>query len=527
MNIFLKHRIVLLYLLFTCILFSQDKGENNFIGYSCYGSTGGFILSTPEILSVGDVSLSALYQNYFNASSVRDGLYKTFAFGVAQNSEAYVSFLSLSPKGFDENNSIGGLKYAVLGREKQLGFTASIDARLYHYENTDTSQNTNNGYIVLPSLLASSDRIGNYFFYGMFGYRMRLKENNSSIENLFLGFGMTFSATETLLLLGEITNNEYSFRSSGIKSTLGVKWNMLDHIQLAGGVQMLYERSIFSQGIFLSLSFATSIFPLMKSTKETEEKYVLLPPLPAMETQNGVDTDDDGLTDDEEKNKYGTDPLVSDTDGDGLSDGLEVFRYKTDPLNKDTDGDGISDGDEVLLYRTDPLKSDTDEDGLTDGSEILQWKTNPLISDTDGGGVKDGVEITRKMNPLDPTDDVPKPLNLAIHKSVILNGIQFRTAGAEILPESESILERAYVTLVNFPEIMVEIRGHTDNAGNRKSNVKLSKERAKAVRDYLVQKGINSKRLAWSGFGPDVPIVSNKTEDGRRINRRVEFFRTK
>jgi len=90
-----------------------------------------------------------------------------------------------------------------------------------------------------------------------------------------------------------------------------------------------------------------------------------------------VDTDSDGLTDDEEV-LLGTDPLVADTDSDGLIDGDEVNTYGTDPLVADTDSDGLIDGDEVNTYGTDPLDSDTDDGGVSDGQEVNVDGTNPL-----------------------------------------------------------------------------------------------------------------------------------------------------
>lgn len=110
---------------------------------------------------------------------------------------------------------------------------------------------------------------------------------------------------------------------------------------------------------------------------------------------NNPDTDGDGLTDAEEVHVYNTNPLKKDTDGDGLSDGDEVLKYHTDPLKADTDGDGLSDGDEVLVYHTDPLKVDTDGDGLTDGEEVLIYHTDPLNPDTDGDGLTDGEEVLK------------------------------------------------------------------------------------------------------------------------------------
>lgn len=265
------------------------------------------------------------------------------------------------------------------------------------------------------------------------------------------------------------------------------------------------------------------------------------------------DSDGDGLSDGDEVRKYMTDPLNSDTDKDGLKDGDEINDYRTDPVKADTDGDGLKDGDEALKHRTDPLKADSDNDGLSDGEEIMKHRTAPLIADTDvdalkdgdevnryltdplrtdtdGGSVDDGREIVNKTNPLDPIDDVPKKkeeIKVEVGKAIVLDGIVFKTGSAEINPESENILTIAYNTLEQNPEIGVEIHGHTDNVGKRTSNMKLSQRRADAVKAYLVGKGIDSSRISTKGFGPDKPIASNRTPEGKQKNRRIEFFRVK
>jgi outer membrane protein OmpA-like peptidoglycan-associated protein len=240
------------------------------------------------------------------------------------------------------------------------------------------------------------------------------------------------------------------------------------------------------------------------------------------------DTDGDGLSDGDEVIKNHTDPLKSDTDGDGLSDGDEVLKYKTDPLKTDTDGDGLSDNDEVVKYHTDPLKADTDGDGLNDGNEVLKHKTDPLKADTDGGSVNDGTEVTRGTNPLDPTDDVPKPkVVVEVGKAIVLEGIVFKSGKSTIEPESENTLMMAFNTLKDNPELAVEIRGYTDNVGKAAANKKLSLRRAEAVRSWLVKQGIDSMRISAKGYGPENPIADNATPEGRQKNRRIEFFRTK
>ncbi len=242
-----------------------------------------------------------------------------------------------------------------------------------------------------------------------------------------------------------------------------------------------------------------------------------------------ADTDGDGLKDGDEVNVYRTNPLKADTDGDGLNDGEEVNQYKTNPLKADTDDDGLNDGEEVRQYKTDPLKSDTDGDGLKDGEEVHGYKTDPNKADTDGGTVNDGTEIANKTNPLDPSDDVPKKEEIVIEpeKPIVLEGIVFKINSVQILPESERILEKAYNTLEQHPELNVEIHGHTCNIGTHAYNMNLSKKRAESVRNYLVKKGISKSRMKTKGFSFDNPIEPNTTEEGRAKNRRIEFFKPK
>jgi len=242
-----------------------------------------------------------------------------------------------------------------------------------------------------------------------------------------------------------------------------------------------------------------------------------------------ADSDGDGLSDFDEIKKYSTDPNKSDTDGDGLSDGDELMKYKTDPLVADSDKDGLSDGDEVLKYTTDPLKADTDGDTLSDGAEVNKYKTDPNSADTDKGTVADGIEVNRGTNPLDPSDDLPKKetVQLEVGKNLVLEGITFSSASAEITPESEPVLEKVYNTLAENMDIEVEIQGHTDNVGSRSSNMKLSLARADAVKTYLVNKGIDGARMTTKGIGPDKPIAPNKTDEGKQKNRRIEFIRLK
>ena len=106
-----------------------------------------------------------------------------------------------------------------------------------------------------------------------------------------------------------------------------------------------------------------------------------------------------------------------------------------------------------------------------------------------------------------------------------LDGVNFEFNKAVLLPESYPILDNAAALLMNHPDMRVEIQGHTDAIGSAEYNQKLSYMRAFAVRDYLVNTHMVSQgRIVAVGYGEERPVATNATEEGRALNRRVEFF---
>ena len=106
---------------------------------------------------------------------------------------------------------------------------------------------------------------------------------------------------------------------------------------------------------------------------------------------------------------------------------------------------------------------------------------------------------------------------------VVLNNIFFETGKATLTQESYIELGKAVDLLKTNPSMRVEVGGHTDNVGSDESNMQLSHERAKSVRNYLVKAGIESSRLEAKGYGETQPVADNETEEGRKANRRTEF----
>jgi outer membrane protein OmpA-like peptidoglycan-associated protein len=111
-------------------------------------------------------------------------------------------------------------------------------------------------------------------------------------------------------------------------------------------------------------------------------------------------------------------------------------------------------------------------------------------------------------------------------QTIRLNNIFFETGKYVLRNESKSELTRLLKLLKENPTMKIEIQGHTDDVGADVDNLALSKNRSKAVFDYLVKNGIVSTRLITKGFGELKPIVSNTTPDNRQLNRRVDFIIT-
>ncbi len=139
-----------------------------------------------------------------------------------------------------------------------------------------------------------------------------------------------------------------------------------------------------------------------------------------------------------------------------------------------------------------------------------------------------------KFEPLDLTKVAAKtkiPKNfyvtpIEVGQSVDIENIYFETAKAELKPSSFKSLNALASFLNEYPNVTVEIGGHTDNVGAANINMAISEKRAKAVADYVVSMGIPSSRVVSKGYGLTKPKYPNKTTQGRAKNRRVEFMIT-
>jgi OOP family OmpA-OmpF porin len=233
-----------------------------------------------------------------------------------------------------------------------------------------------------------------------------------------------------------------------------------------------------------------------------------------------------------------------DGDGDGVYDGLDICPDTPQgavvditgcPL--DTDKDGIFDGldkcpdtplDVDVDVRGCPL--DTDGDGIPDfrdkepdtpaGAIVDQ---DGVAMDGDGDGVADGIDKCPDTPVNIEVDELGCPTAKPLVEKLILN-IKYAPGSFEPDKESRLVLDDLVGTMRAYPELNIQINGYTDALGSKTTNLKLSEKRAKAVMDYLINKGISGDRMTSRGFGEDSRffIDTNDTPEGRQKNRRVE-----
>jgi outer membrane protein OmpA-like peptidoglycan-associated protein len=106
---------------------------------------------------------------------------------------------------------------------------------------------------------------------------------------------------------------------------------------------------------------------------------------------------------------------------------------------------------------------------------------------------------------------------------VALKNVLFQVGTTKLLNESFPELDDVVTFLKGNRKVKIELQGHTDNQGNAAKDLELSQQRVDVIKAYLVNKGISSGRIKGKGFGSSKPIASNASEEGRKLNRRVEF----
>jgi OOP family OmpA-OmpF porin len=224
------------------------------------------------------------------------------------------------------------------------------------------------------------------------------------------------------------------------------------------------------------------------------------PPPPPPVVDN--DPDKDGIVGDADKCPKDAEDKDGFEDEDGCPD-------------LDNDKDGVADKDDKCQNEPEDKDGFEDEDGCPD-------------ADNDGDGITDTADKCpnepETKNDYQDADGCPDEIPAAVAKFTgVIKGINFKTNSDKITKDSFKVLDGAIKVLVDYPDVKLEIGGHTDNVGKAEHNMELSQKRAESVKTYFVGKGIAADRLTAVGYGMDKPLTSNKTKADKAKNRRTEF----
>jgi OmpA-OmpF porin, OOP family len=272
------------------------------------------------------------------------------------------------------------------------------------------------------------------------------------------------------------------------------------------------------------------------------------------------DDDADGVTNKRDKcpatpagATVNADGCPTDSDGDGVFDGLDQCantptgaRVNASGCPTDSDGDKVWDGLDKCegtpagaTVNADGCPTDSDGDGVFDGlDQCPNSPTGSTVdakgcpSDSDGDGVSDGLDKCPGTSPGLKVDAEGCPIEVSERETELLDtgmirlqNINFETGKSNLLPDSYPVLDIVGQLLTKWPDLKIEIGGHTDSRGSNAYNQNLSESRAASVKEYLLGKftGLNASQYTTKGYGELKPIAPNTNAVNMSKNRRVEF----
>lgn len=215
-----------------------------------------------------------------------------------------------------------------------------------------------------------------------------------------------------------------------------------------------------------------------------------------------------------------------------------AFGKKSTPMpvpvsDPDSDADGVPDSRDACPntpagYKVDSrgCALDSDGDGVVDAIDECANTVRGARVDARGCELDDDNDSV--VNRLDDCPNTAAGVRVDVNgceiRDVIkLPGVNFETNSDRLLPGADGVLRDAAATLRKYPDLVVEVAGHTDSAGSADYNQGLSERRAYTVRDYLINAGASAANLSAKGYGEAAPVADNATADGRAKNRRVEL----
>jgi len=406
-------------------------------------------------------------------------------------------------------------------------FNLAIGAQV-HIPSGDRSAYSGDGAVRLtPRLLISGDA-SVLAYSARFGYAFRAQDDG--IGDVATGSELSFGATLGLrfgaFLIGPelwgttVIEEAFEEATTPLEVILGAHYKLTNWIfSLGGGPGISQGLGAPELRLLASIEWAPGI-------EEEEPPPVMEEPPPP------PDRDDDRIIDardacPDERGELSDDPKKNgcppDSDGDGIYDAQDACKDVAgeahDDMAKhgcppDRDDDGI----------TDALDSCPDVKGVANDKDPSKHGCPP---DEDGDGILDSDDACPTVagpTHADPAKNGCPKARVEKGQIKITERIEFKTGSAKLLPSSFEILEEVKSILDKNPDITkLSVEGHTDNVGRAKYNQRLSQLRTESVMKWLIQNGIDRKRLTATGYGSTVPIADNDTEEGREQNRRVEF----
>lgn len=240
-----------------------------------------------------------------------------------------------------------------------------------------------------------------------------------------------------------------------------------------------------------------------------------------------------------------------DGDGDGIRDNIDLCAATPSGASvdetgcpTDVDADGVWDGlDQCAdtpggaVVDEAGCPTDSDTDGVFDGIDVCMETPSGAVvdnrgcpTDSDADGVYDGLDNCPDTAAGVKVDEKGCKISQLEYEMLDtgrlrLHGVNFTTGSAELDPTSFPVLDEAGEVLSRWPQLRIEIAGHTDSRGSAPTNKALSEKRAQAVSDYILWRfpQISSAQLRVRGYGEEIPIATNNTPEGRAKNRRVEL----
>jgi outer membrane protein OmpA-like peptidoglycan-associated protein len=442
----------------------------------------------------------------------------------------------------DEGTTIGDPRFALdlrLFGEYRSAASLAIGAQVFAPVGNQDAFASDGKIRVRPRLMLAGD-LGPLAYAAQVGFNFRARDENLGDEEFgneaVFSAGLGLRTPDGKLLVGpevfgstvvsDSGDGAFKRRTTPLEVIFGAKYRVSSDWRIGAGVGPGLTRGVGAPQLrgLLSIEWMPDI------EKEKE---------PSDRDKDGILDDDDACPDtygaaSEDPKKHGCPEEAppagpGDKDGDGILDDKDACPDEKGvpsddpkkhgcPLPPDRDGDTIIDDQDACPDEKGEPSDDPKKHGC------------PPPKDTDGDGIFDPEDAC----PDKPGEKDPDPKKHGCPKAFVEKGeikileqVQFATASDRILPASDTILEAVFKILSDHPEITkVSVEGHTDSRGGAAYNRGLSKRRAASVVKWLVKRGVDKGRLTSQGFGPDKPIDSNETEDGRQRNRRVEFLIT-